>query len=151
MPRDLRGRNRGRFKPGFDPRRHVFTRDECSRGGMTTARRYLCGGRWHLDWYDRCDRRVRNDEGDYEDVETEEEDGHRGERERANWPAPEADRQRPRGETARGQDPRENQRAQARRLLEVPRQKGTNVQVALWPNQITLASGEEIEVLSMTI
>lgn len=32
-----------------------------------------------------------------------------------------------------------------------PVDRGTNLQVALWPNTITLASGEEIEVLSMTI
>lgn len=32
-----------------------------------------------------------------------------------------------------------------------PVDKGTNLQTALWPNVITLASGEEIEVLSMTI
>ena len=24
--------HRGRFKPGYDPRRHVFTKDECSAG-----------------------------------------------------------------------------------------------------------------------
>ncbi len=32
-----------------------------------------------------------------------------------------------------------------------PVDRGTNVQVALWPNTIQLASGEEIEVLSLTI
>jgi len=32
-----------------------------------------------------------------------------------------------------------------------PVDKTTNVQVALWPNTIRLPSGEEIEVLSMTI
>jgi hypothetical protein len=28
--------NPGHFKPGVDPRRHVFTFDECSRGGQTS-------------------------------------------------------------------------------------------------------------------
>jgi len=41
-----RGRNRGSFRPvieaGADSRRHVFTQEERSRGGQTTARRYLC-------------------------------------------------------------------------------------------------------------
>jgi hypothetical protein len=32
-----------------------------------------------------------------------------------------------------------------------PVDKSTNVQVALWPNLITLQGGEQIEVLSMTI
>lgn len=85
MPRTKRGRNRGSFRRGFDPRRHVFTRDECSRGGHTTAKRYLCHGKWYLDWIERCNRKVRNQEtGEYEDVETEEEDGRRGERERGD-------------------------------------------------------------------
>lgn len=35
-----RKRNRGLFKPGPDPRRHVFTREEQSRGGLKTARLY---------------------------------------------------------------------------------------------------------------
>lgn len=35
-----RKRNRGLFRPGPDPRRHVFTRDERSRGGKRTARLY---------------------------------------------------------------------------------------------------------------
>lgn len=74
MPRSLRGRNRGWFRKGFDPRRHVFTREECSRGGLTTAKRYLCTGRWHLDWLDRCERRVRNEKGEYvDDCDTNEE------------------------------------------------------------------------------
>ena len=70
MPRDTtRGRtkrraNRGSFKPvaiaGPDARRHLFTQAERRRGGQTTARRYLCTGRWHLDWLDRCDRKVRS-------------------------------------------------------------------------------------------
>ena len=28
--------NRGSFTPGLDPRRHVFTVDECSRGGQAS-------------------------------------------------------------------------------------------------------------------
>lgn len=63
--------NRGSFRPvsvtGLDNRRHQFSPEERSRGGRTTARRYLCLGRWYLDWLDRCDRRTRNDEGEYTD------------------------------------------------------------------------------------
>lgn len=87
MPRtDTRGRktkgaNRGSFRPvavaGPDPRRHVFTYEERSRGGQTTAKRYLVCGRWHTDWLDRCDRKVRNEKGEYED-HAEEEDADRG-------------------------------------------------------------------------
>jgi len=51
--------NRGWFRPGFDPRRHVFTREERSRGGQTTMRRFLCTGRWRLGWYDYCEARPR--------------------------------------------------------------------------------------------
>ena len=29
------------FRPGPDPRRHRFTREECSRGGRTTWRRIM--------------------------------------------------------------------------------------------------------------
>jgi hypothetical protein len=29
-------RNRGAFRPGVDPRRHVFTHEECSQGGRTS-------------------------------------------------------------------------------------------------------------------
>ncbi len=78
--RGKRKSNRGSFRPvaiaGPDPRRHVFTSEERRRGGLTTARRYLCTGRWHLDWLDRCDRKIRNEEGEFIDVEKEE-DRHR--------------------------------------------------------------------------
>ena len=76
MPRK-RGRKRGKpFLRGIDPRRHELTREERSRGGLTTAKRYLCAaGRWHLDWYDRCDRKVRGDDGEFYDGE-EEDDRH---------------------------------------------------------------------------
>ncbi|HYT87555.1 MAG TPA: hypothetical protein VEL76_02445 [Gemmataceae bacterium] len=56
MSRTERGR-KGRGKPfskGYDPRRHVLTTEERRRGGLTTARKYTCLGRWHLDWWDRC-------------------------------------------------------------------------------------------------
>ena len=49
-----RRRNRGQFKPGYDPRRHVFTADERRRGGITTARKFTVHGRWHPDWWERC-------------------------------------------------------------------------------------------------
>jgi hypothetical protein len=46
--------NRGRFRPGHDPRRHQFTLDERRRGGRTTMLRYLVKGPWLLNWLDRC-------------------------------------------------------------------------------------------------
>ena len=70
MPRKRRGwrrRNRGWFKRGYDPRRHELTYEECSRGGQTTALRYLCVGHWPLDWLDYCERKIRNDEGGFDD------------------------------------------------------------------------------------
>ena len=69
MPRKLtRGRkNKGWFVCGQDARRHIFTREECRRGGLTTARRYTCVGRWYLDWHDRCSRKVRDAKGDFLD------------------------------------------------------------------------------------
>src|SRR4051794_2993741 len=74
MPREAtRGRKR-RGKPfckGFDPRRHIFTPEECSRGGFTTAKRYTCVGRWYPDWHDRCSRKVRDSNGDFIDGEEE--------------------------------------------------------------------------------
>src|SRR4051794_35376984 len=80
--RKRRQPNRGSFRPvasaGPDPRRHVFTPEERSRGGQTTARRYLCAGRWHLDWLDRCDRKVRATKGAF--TGGEEESGGRGSR-----------------------------------------------------------------------
>jgi hypothetical protein len=44
----------GRFRKGFDPRRHVFTREECSRGfwtaisiwGVTIGDKLHAAGRW---------------------------------------------------------------------------------------------------------
>ncbi len=49
-----RRRNRGQFNPGFDPRRRRgFTKEECRKGGLATARKFTCCGRWHLDWWDR--------------------------------------------------------------------------------------------------
>jgi hypothetical protein len=65
--------NRGWFRRGHDPRRHPLTHAERSRGGQTTARRYLCAGRWHLDWYDHCTQKVRNPKGEF--VDGQEEDG----------------------------------------------------------------------------
>ena len=47
-------RRDGRFKPGFDPRRHIFTAAERKRGGLACAKKHTVCGRWHLDWYDRC-------------------------------------------------------------------------------------------------
>ena len=41
--------NPGWFRKGFDPRRHLFTREERVRGGMTTSRKFLVIGRWELD------------------------------------------------------------------------------------------------------
>ena len=61
----------GSFRKGPDARRHVFTHEERSRGGLTTAQRYLCTGRWHLDWWDRCHRKVKT-KGGYIDAENEE-------------------------------------------------------------------------------
>lgn len=61
----MTSRKRGRkrrgkpFAKGFDPRRHELTIEDCRKGGLTTARRYLCIGQWFTDWYDRCDRKVR--------------------------------------------------------------------------------------------
>ena len=80
--RQKRRPNRGSFRPvaiaGPDPRRHVFTAEERSRGGKTTARRYLCSGQWHLDWLDRCDRKVRNEKGEFVDGPEEADGGGRG-------------------------------------------------------------------------
>ncbi len=59
---------------------HTLTTEEQSRGGQTTARRYLCAGRWHPNWLDRCDNKVRNDEGDYDDGPEEDDGSGPGER-----------------------------------------------------------------------
>lgn len=53
-PRRKRQANRGSFKKGPDPRRHVFTQEERRRGGITTARKFTVYGRWHPDWWERC-------------------------------------------------------------------------------------------------
>ena len=47
-------REGGQFKTGVDPRRRRgFTTEECRRGGLATARKFTCHGRWHPDWWDR--------------------------------------------------------------------------------------------------
>src|SRR5579871_54986 len=73
MPREsTRGRKQRRGKPfckGYDPRRHIFTPEECSRGGYTTARRYTCVGRWWPDWHERCSRKVRDSKGGFHEPE----------------------------------------------------------------------------------
>jgi hypothetical protein len=51
-----RRRNRGQFRPGFDPRRHVFTPQERKRGGLACTKKYTVCGRWHADWHERCTR-----------------------------------------------------------------------------------------------
>ncbi len=79
--RGRRRRNKGWFRKGHDPRRHNLSIQDCRKGGLTTARRYLCTGRWHLDWWDRCDRRTRNEEGDYVDEYENEKEDDRGGRE----------------------------------------------------------------------
>jgi hypothetical protein len=53
--------DRASFKPGFDPRRHVFTNEERRRGGLACARKFTCTGRWTLDWYDRCQSRKKGE------------------------------------------------------------------------------------------
>lgn len=59
---DGKTKRRGRpFSRGFDPRRHLLTHEDRSRGGRTTARKYTCVGRWHLDWHDRCDRKQKGE------------------------------------------------------------------------------------------
>jgi len=50
----VRKANAGWFKTGYDPRRHILTHEERSRGGRTTTLKFLVLGRWTLDWYDRC-------------------------------------------------------------------------------------------------
>lgn len=34
IPPRERAAHMGRFRPGFDPRRHIFTSEECHRGGV---------------------------------------------------------------------------------------------------------------------
>ncbi len=53
MPRTRR-RNRGRFRTGHDPRRHILTAEDRRRGGLACARKFTVCGRWHPDWWDRC-------------------------------------------------------------------------------------------------
>jgi hypothetical protein len=48
-------RRKGQFKPGYDPRRRRgFTKEECRKGGLITARKFTVCGRWHTNWWDRC-------------------------------------------------------------------------------------------------
>jgi hypothetical protein len=49
-----RRENKGYFRKGFDPRRHVLTAAERRRGGLNCARKFTVRGRWHPDWWDRC-------------------------------------------------------------------------------------------------
>jgi|SRR6266542_4299381 len=69
--RGRRKRNRGWFKAGFDPRRHLLTTEERRRGGLSCARKFTCQGRWHPDWWERCRRKKKNDKGEYVDGEEE--------------------------------------------------------------------------------
>ena len=66
--RKERGRNGrvnpGWFKKGFDARRHLFTHEERVRGGRTTFRKFLVIGRWRPDWWDRCQKRKKDDYDD---------------------------------------------------------------------------------------
>jgi CRISPR-associated Cas5-like protein len=41
--------NRGWFKPGYDPRRHTLTREECSRGGIASWKRMMAEVRLSMD------------------------------------------------------------------------------------------------------
>lgn len=54
-------RRGGQFRPGYDPRRHVFTAEERKRGGLNCARKYTVCGRWPLDWLDRCSKRKKGE------------------------------------------------------------------------------------------
>jgi hypothetical protein len=42
--------SKGRFRKGYDPRRHQFTSAEQSRGGRTTWRRAMYEAPWLLRW-----------------------------------------------------------------------------------------------------
>ena len=53
--------NKGYFKRGFDPRRHVLTAEERRRGGINCARKFTVCGRWHPDWWDRCRRKKKGE------------------------------------------------------------------------------------------
>jgi hypothetical protein len=46
-------RNRGHFRKGHDPRRHVLTFEERSRGGQTTWRKAMDGEPHLLRWLQR--------------------------------------------------------------------------------------------------
>jgi len=70
-------RNRGWFKKGFDPRRHLLTHDERVRGGQTTFRKYLVIGRWRPDWWERCQKRKKEDHDDEKDLYQDEQPGAR--------------------------------------------------------------------------
>ena len=53
-PSQARRPNAGQFRPGPDPRRHTFTKDECSRGfwtaisvwGVSMGEKLHAAGRW---------------------------------------------------------------------------------------------------------
>lgn len=62
MPRKSR-RNRGWFRRGFDPRRHVLTTEERERGGHSCMRRHYFGGAYAA---------YLGQTGDGEDLELEE-------------------------------------------------------------------------------
>lgn len=54
-------RNKGHFKPGFDPRRHILTADERKRGGLNCAQKFTVIGRWRPDWWDRCRAKMKGE------------------------------------------------------------------------------------------
>jgi hypothetical protein len=45
--------SQGHFKKGPDPRRHIFTDEERSRGGQTTWRKLMEEAPWMLKWLQR--------------------------------------------------------------------------------------------------
>ena len=55
MPRKRRRskRNKGQFKRGYDPRRHVFTAEERQRAGQTTWQRLMSDRPELLRWFQR--------------------------------------------------------------------------------------------------
>lgn len=65
--RKKRKANRGSFRKGPDPRRHIFTAEERRRGGLSCAAKFTCHGRWHPDWWERCARKTKNEKGEWSD------------------------------------------------------------------------------------
>jgi hypothetical protein len=53
MARKRKKRNRGCFRRGHDPRRHVFTDEERRRGGQTTFLKLMNDEPWLLAWFQR--------------------------------------------------------------------------------------------------